>query len=99
MRTQFMINEFDKTKRGHFFDYIMNRYHFRLSFPFERKLFQEITFPFVVDFEEKSFWVCRSVTCCACASQAKIIITIDEFMEKEKEILKIKKYKKLLIEE
>ena len=98
MRTQFIINESDKVKRGHFFDYIVNRYNFRLSFPFKRELFQEITFPFVVDFKEKSFWVCRSVTCCACASRAKVIITIDEFMEKEKEILEIKKYKKLLIE-
>ena len=98
MRTQFIVNENDIVKRGHFYDYITNNYKFKISYPFKREMFQKIGFPFVIDYDEKEFWVCRSVTCCACAAQAKVIITIAEFMEQEKEILKIKKYRKLLID-
>ena len=98
MRTQFIVNESDIVKRGHFYDYITNKYKFSISYPFTREMFQKIGFPFVIDYKEKEFWVCRSVTCCACAAQAKVIITIDEFFRKEEEILKIKKYQKLLIE-
>ena len=99
MRTQFIVNENDIVKRGHFYDYITNNYKFTVSYPFTREMFQKIGFPFVIDYDEKEFWVCRSVTCCACAQQANIIITIDEFLKREKEILMIKKYRKLLIEE
>ncbi len=98
MRTQFIINEPDKVKRGHFFDYITNNYKFNISFPFTRIGFQEINFPMVVDFKERNFWVCNSITCNACAAQAGVIITLDEFFIQEKEILKIRKYKKLLKE-
>ena len=98
MRTQFIVQEIDKVKRGHFYDYIINNYKFIVSYPFTRKNFQDIVFPFVIDFKEKTFWVCRSVTCLACAAQAKVIITIDGFYEQEKELLKIKKYRKLLLD-
>ena len=98
MRTQFIVNESDEVKRGHFFDYITNNYDFTVSFPFNRKGFQEINFPMVVDFKERNFWVCNSITCNACAAQQGVIITLDEYFIQEKEILKIKKYKKLVKE-
>ena len=79
MRTQFIVNENDIVKRGHFYDYITNNYKFRISYPFKREMFQKIRFPFVIDYKDKSFWVCRSVTCCACAAQAGIIQSIEEF--------------------
>ncbi len=96
MRTQLIVQESDKVKRGQFFDYITNKYTFVVWYPYERKRFQESRFTFVVDFKEKSFWVCESITCCACAAQAGVIISIDEFYNQENELLKLKKYKKLL---
>ena len=98
MRTQFIVNESDIVKRGHFYDYITNNYKFTVSYPFTREMFQKIGFPFVIDYKEHRFWICDSVSCCACAQQANIIITIDEFLKREKEILMIKKYRKLLID-
>lgn len=38
-------------------------------------------FPFIVDLSTNEFWVCESITCCACASQNKQIISDDEFYE------------------
>ncbi len=99
MRTQFIVNESDIVKRGHFYDYITNKYKFSISYPFTRENFQKSRFPFVIDYKIKKFFIVESITCCACAQQANIIITIDEFLKREKEILKIKKYRKLLIEE
>ena len=96
MRTQFIVHEHDIVKRRDFYYYIKNKYKFDMHFPYYEKYFINYIFPFVVDFKTKSFWICDSIIGNACASQAKIIITIDEFMEKEKEILKIKKYQKLL---
>ena len=96
MRTQFIISESDKEKRGLFYDYITNNYKFKIWFPYTKEKFISSEFPFVVDFEENSFWVCESITCCACAAQAKIIISISQFLENEKDIIKIKKYSKLL---
>lgn len=96
LRTQFIINEPDKIKRGHFYDYLINNYNFNISFPFTRENFININFPMVVDFKEKNFWVCNSITCNACAAQQGVMITLDEYFIQEKELLKIKKYKKLL---
>jgi len=39
-------------------------------------------FPFVVDFKRKDFWVCESITCCACAAQNGLIISFEEFIKK-----------------
>ena len=47
-----------------------------------------------VDFKEKSFWICESITCCACAAQAKVMFTIDEFKEKTALGLALKRKRK-----
>ena len=38
-------------------------------------------YPFVVDFSKKDFWVCESITCCACAQQANKILSKEKFLE------------------
>ena len=45
----------------------------------EKELFIDSIFPFVVDFKEKSFWICESVTCCAAAAACGSIINSEEF--------------------
>ena len=62
MRTQFIVREGDIVKRGHFYDYITNNYKFTISYPFTRKGFQDIMFPMVIDYEDRSFWICDSIT-------------------------------------
>ena len=78
-RTQFIVLEGDKQKRKEFYEYIMKTYKLKKYYPIFKRRFINSNFPFVVDFKENSFWVCESVTCCACAAQQHVMISIDEF--------------------
>lgn len=78
-RTQFIVLERDKQKRKEFYEYIMKTYKLKKHYPFFKRKFINNVFPFVVDFKENSFWVCESITCCACAAQQHVMISIDEF--------------------
>lgn len=49
----------------------------------ERKIINS-SFPFVIDFIDNAFWICESITCCACAAQSGKILTIEKFKEIEK---------------
>lgn len=84
-RTQFIVQEENKRKRGKFYDYITKKYEFKISYPYYKEEFIKSNFPFVVDFKERLFWVCESVTCCAAAAGAHVIISIEEFKKIEKE--------------
>ena len=77
-RTQYMIKESNKNKRKEFYDYIVDKYNFKIIHHNKEEMINS-KFPFVVDFKEKVFWVCESISCCAAAQQAGVIITIDEF--------------------
>ena len=81
MKTQFIVQEADKRKRKEFYNYILRNYHLKKYYPFRKKYFINSSFPFVIDFKEKSFWICDSITCCACAAQNNSIISIEEFMK------------------
>lgn len=74
---QYIVNESNIDKRKEFYDYIMNNYKLK-NMKSKKKMIYDI-FPFVVDFDEKIFWICNSITCLACASQNNQIISIDEF--------------------
>lgn len=39
-------------------------------------------FPFVIE-DNNTFWICESITCCACAAQRKRIISVDSFKNKK----------------
>ncbi len=75
---QFIVQEKDIKKRKTFYSYLHN--NFKLKDNCENII--ESTFPFVVDFNDNSLWVCSSITCLACASQSKKIISINEFKER-----------------
>ena len=79
MKKQYIVTEGDKKRREEFYDYIVNNYDLKILYPYDKERFSKSAFPFVVDFKKNNFWVCESITCCACASQSKRIITIDEF--------------------
>ena len=93
MRSQFIVKESDLAKREEFYNYIINSYDLEIWYPYKKNKFVNNKFPFVIDFKEKSFWVCESITCCACAAQAKVMFTIEEFKEKtlSSPVLKYKK--------
>ena len=78
MRKQFIIGESNSSLRVEFYNYIHENYdleeHFLTSGEIENS-----KFPFVVDFSINSFWICNSITCCACAAQKNLIMTISEF--------------------
>ena len=80
-KEQYMVHDSDIFNRNAFYEYIINKYN--LLVRMERDKMIGSKFPFVVDFKDKSFWVCESVTCCACAAQKKKILTIEQFKEKE----------------
>ena len=85
-RTQFNVQESDKVKRKEFYEYIKKTYKLKNWYPYRKSKFISSNFPFVVDFKEKMFWVCESITCCAMAAQQHVIFTIDEFKEMVKEM-------------
>lgn len=74
---QYIVNESNIDKRIDFYNYIMNNY--KLKIMDSKKNMINNKYPFVVDFNEKNFWICSSITCLACASQNNQIISIDEF--------------------
>ena len=78
-KTQFIVKAAGKEERKAFYEYIMNTYKLEKHYPFFKRRFINNNFPFVVDFKEKSFWISESVTCCACAAQAGVIYTVDQF--------------------
>lgn len=79
MRTQFIVRVDDKKKREEFFDYICHTYKLKLWYPYNKEEFIASKFPFVVDFKERKIWICSSITCLTCASQAGVIFSIEEF--------------------
>ncbi len=83
-KEQYMVHDSDLFNRNAFYEYIVNTYA-NLKVRMDRDKMVNNKFPFVIDFKDKSFWVCESVTCCACAAQKKKILTIERFNEIEKE--------------
>ena len=81
-RTQFIVLEGDKQKRKEFYEYIMSTYHLKKKYPYFKRKFINNKFPFVVDFGDNSFWICESITCCACAAQNHVMVSADEFKSK-----------------
>ena len=79
-KTQFIVNVQGMENRTAFYEYIVNTYELDIWYPFSKIKFIKSNFPFVIDFKENSFWICDSITCCACAAQAKVIYTVDQFM-------------------
>lgn len=84
-RMQFIVQEENKKKRGFFYNYITKKYDLKILYPYYKEDFVESNFPFVVDFKERNFWVCESVTCCAAAASRGVIISIEDFKKIEKE--------------
>ena len=62
-----------------FYDLLKEIYGFNSDYPYNKKIFIESKFPFVIDFKNNNFWICNSITCCALASSNKLIISIEEF--------------------
>ena len=79
MRTQFIVQEDDIKKREKFFDYIIDNYELKIHYPFKKELFVKSKFPFVIDFEDNTFWICNSIICCTCAAQNNSIFSIKQF--------------------
>ena len=83
MKEQFMVQENNKRRRGKFYDYIVENYDLKINYPFIKELFVKSDFPFVIDFNDNTFWVCESIICCACAAENHKIISINEFKNRQ----------------
>ena len=81
MKKQYIVKESNKKKREEFYNYIKKTYKLKNCYPYFKKSFVNNSFPFVIDFEDNSFWICKSVTCCACAASQNVIYSINEFKE------------------
>ncbi len=75
---QYIVAISDMDKRVDFYNDILKRYELQ---DLLRESDIESGFPFVVDFDKKTLWVCTSITCLAAASQCGKIMTLDEFRE------------------
>ena len=81
-KEQYMIQVSGIDKREYFYELIDSNYKLKKYFTKDYMIHSK--FPFIVDFKDKSFWVCESITCCACAAQKKKILTPSEFFKKAK---------------
>ena len=81
MNKQYIIQESNKEKREEFYEYIKNKYSLKIRYTKEEMITS--SFPFVVDFKTKEFWICESITCCACASERHQILSNEEFKDCE----------------
>ena len=91
MRTQFIVAVAGKEKRKAFYEYIVNTYKLDIWYPFLKNRFIKSIFPFVIDFKDQSFWICESITCCACAAQSKVIYTMEMFKSMENNFIKYRR--------
>lgn len=78
-RYQYIVSIAGKENRYNFIKYINSNYKLKQRFTVDYMV--ESRFPFVVDFKKKDFWVCESITCCACAAQNGMIISFEQFKE------------------
>ena len=79
MKKQYFVSVNGKKKRESFYDFIITKYDIKDLV--EDELIDG-PFPFVVDFDENIFYICNSITCCACAAQSKKIISEKEFKKR-----------------
>ncbi len=79
MRKQFIVQEDDINKREEFYNYIKDNYDLVNWHPYKKELFINSQNPFVIDFNDNSFWISDSITCNAAAASCNAIINIDEF--------------------
>ena len=82
MKKQYIVQVHGLKEREEFYNYIVNNYKLKQYFPKEYMIHS--LFPFVVDFSKKDFWVCESITCCACAAQNHLILTKEEFLKEKR---------------
>ena len=76
-KKQYTVQVSGPTNRKEFIKLIKN--NFKLKFLFDEEYMINSKFPFIVDLKDKTFWVCESITCCACAAQNNQILSIEEF--------------------
>ena len=76
MKKQYIVSISGKKNRESFYEYITSNYDIKDLI--DDNLIDG-PFPFVVDFKENIFWICNSITCCACAAQNNQIISEKEF--------------------
>lgn len=69
------------TERVYFLNYLLNN-NFILANNINYSEIIESKFPFVIE-DDNTFWICESITCCACAAQAKRIINVRTFINKK----------------
>lgn len=76
MKKQYIVKVDGINNRKLFYDYVKSKYHID---DLVNLNLLDSNFPFVVDFKKNSFWICDSITCCACAVQCNKIISEKEF--------------------
>ena len=79
MDKQYMVQIKGIKERKDFYNYIKEKYNIKIHNSKYHMILSK--YPFVVDFKKKDFWVCESITCCACAQEAHKIITKEKFLE------------------
>ena len=79
----YLVREKDINKRIAFYNYLHEKYNIK-DYIFSKEEIINSFFPFLVNMESKKVSICNSITVCACASQCKKIISINEFKNQMK---------------
>ena len=74
---QFVVNDNNVIEREKFYNYILKNYDLK-NLIYDVDMIKS-KFSFVIDFDNNTFWICNSITCCACAVWNNKIISIKEF--------------------
>ena len=77
-KKQYIVHDANVTKRENLYNYLEKEKYVFLDG--EKEYYINSKFPFVI--EKNIVWICNSITCCACAAQNNIIITIEEYLKK-----------------
>lgn len=75
---QYIVNESNIYNRKWLYEYVISKYNLE-SKDSKYNIIND-TFPIVIDLDENILWVCKSITCLACASQNNKIISLDELI-------------------
>ena len=75
---QYIVSVKDNNRKE-FYDYLIKKGYM----PIDRHISHDFinnNFPFVIE-DNNTFWICESITCCACATAKKRIISSEKFMK------------------
>ena len=79
MTRQYIVKCKDIDEKIKFYDFLINN-GFEPIYKYDKNGDINNNFPFVIE-ADNTFWVCKSITCCAAAVTCGIMISVEQFYD------------------